>query len=166
MPLILSGRLSQLGNGRLETGIFRLNSGDLGSAAAPAGSGPTEGRDAERLRTGSGQLRWGAPRCRGRPHRAGSCLQVWCGSSGACCAVSVCLASPRSPHTRPHHLALLTLHRYDVCRSSELRQRAGRRAAAAWWLARQAAHRRPVGPVVAVHAHVVFLVRPPASLPA
>ena len=75
LPLILSGRLSQLGNGRLETGIFGLDSGDLRSAAAPAGSGPTEGRDAERLRTGSGQLRWGAPRCRGRPHRAGSCCR-------------------------------------------------------------------------------------------
>ena len=36
----------------------------------------------------------------------------------------------------------------------------------AWWLARQAAHRRPVGPLVAVHAHVVFVVRPPAALPA
>ena len=38
-----------LGRWEAETSIFRLNSGDLGSAAAPAGSGSTDARDAERL---------------------------------------------------------------------------------------------------------------------
>ena len=134
--------------------------------AAASGLGPTDGQDAGRLRIRSGQLRRGGPRCRVDDIELGKrCRFDVVSAMRACCGCGVSLAP--APHTRNRITALcLSLLRYDILRLSEQQQRAGRRMQRAGWPAGQAAHRRPVGPLVAVHAHVVFVVRPPAALPA
>ena len=134
--------------------------------AAASGLGPTDGQDAGRLRIRSGQLRRGGPRCRVDDIELGKrCRFDVVSAMRACCECGVSLTP--ALHIRNRITArCFPLHRYHICRISELLERAGRRLQRAWSHGGQAAQWRAPGPVVAVHASVVFVSMPRAALPA
>ena len=70
--VVRTGRLSRPRRWEAEKASKWPNSRVAGSAADPRGLGAGDGRDAERLRIRSEQVRREAPACRNRRHRPGS----------------------------------------------------------------------------------------------